>query len=36
MSHHLDSYTTLFEPVASQVEMQGKGYVLASVGECSG
>jgi len=29
-------YTTLFEPVASLVEMQGKGYVLASVGEYSG
>jgi len=29
-------FTTLFEPVASLVEMQGKGYVVASVGEYSG
>lgn len=25
-------YTTLFEPTASQLELEGKGYVLASVG----
>lgn len=25
-------YTTLFEPTASELELQGKGYVLASVG----
>ncbi|MEG2174206.1 MAG: ABC transporter substrate-binding protein [Oscillospiraceae bacterium] len=29
-------YTTLFEPTASMVEMEGKGYVLCSVGEVSG
>ncbi len=29
-------YTTLFEPVASQMEKEGKGYVVASVGEESG
>ena len=26
-------YTTLFEPTASELELAGKGYVLASVGE---
>ena len=29
-------YVTLFEPTASMTEMQGKGYVVASVGEASG
>lgn len=29
-------YTTLFEPVASLMEKEGKGYVVASVGEESG
>ncbi|SCY69548.1 ABC transporter substrate-binding protein [Alkaliphilus peptidifermentans] len=29
-------YTTLFEPTASMVEKEGKGYVVASVGEESG
>lgn len=29
-------YVTLFEPVASQLEQEGKGYVLASVGEAGG
>ena len=29
-------YVTLFEPTASMTEMQGKGYVVASVGEESG
>lgn len=29
-------YTTLFEPVASLLEKEGKGYVVASVGEESG
>jgi len=29
-------YVTLFEPVASAVEAEGKGYILASVGEESG
>lgn len=29
-------YTTLFEPVASLIEKEGKGYVVASVGEESG
>ena len=29
-------YVTLFEPTASMVEMEGKGYILASVGEESG
>ncbi len=29
-------YVTLFEPVASLLEKEGKGYVLASVGEGSG
>lgn len=30
------SYCTLFEPTASQLEAEGKGYVVASVGEQSG
>lgn len=29
-------YVTLFEPVASTIEREGKGYILASVGEESG
>ena len=29
-------YTTLFEPTATAIEKEGKGYVLASVGELSG
>ncbi len=29
-------YVTLFEPTASAVELEGKGYVLASIGEQSG
>jgi len=29
-------YVALFEPTASAVELEGKGYVLASVGELSG
>lgn len=29
-------YVTLFEPTASAVEREGKGYVLASIGEYSG
>lgn len=29
-------YVTLFEPTASEFESQGKGYVLASVGEAAG
>ncbi len=29
-------YVTLFEPVASSLEKQGKGYILASVGQESG
>ena len=29
-------YVTLFEPTASNTEKQGKGYVVASVGEASG
>lgn len=29
-------YCTLFEPTASQLEQEGKGYVVASVGEQSG
>ena len=29
-------YVTLFEPTASMTEMQGKGYIVASVGEESG
>ncbi len=29
-------YVTLFEPTASETEKQGKGYVVASVGEASG
>nr|WP_243108463.1 ABC transporter substrate-binding protein [Maliibacterium massiliense] len=29
-------YVTLFEPTATEFEKQGKGYVLASVGEASG
>lgn len=29
-------YVTLFEPTASMTQMQGKGYVVASVGEASG
>lgn len=29
-------YVTLFEPTASMTELQGKGYVVASVGEAAG
>lgn len=29
-------YTTMFEPTASQFEADGKGYVVASVGEAAG
>jgi len=29
-------YTTLFEPTATAIEKEGKGYVLASIGELSG
>lgn len=29
-------YCTMFEPVASQFEAEGKGYIVASVGEASG
>lgn len=29
-------YVTLFEPTASMTEMEGKGYVVASVGEAAG
>ncbi len=29
-------YVTLFEPTASQTQLQGKGYIVASVGEASG
>lgn len=29
-------YTTLFEPTATQIEKEGKGYVVASVGKLSG
>ena len=29
-------YVTLFEPTASMTQMQGKGYIVASVGEASG
>ena len=29
-------YVTLFEPTASMTEAQGKGYIVASVGEASG
>ena len=29
-------YVTLFEPTASQTELQKKGYIVASVGEASG
>jgi len=29
-------YTTLFEPTATQFEREGKGYILASVGELAG
>lgn len=29
-------YVTLFEPVATQVEMEGKGYILTSIGQESG
>ncbi|KAB3535291.1 ABC transporter substrate-binding protein [Alkaliphilus pronyensis] len=29
-------YTTLFEPTASMIEKEGKGYVVASIGEESG
>ncbi|EPR10427.1 ABC transporter substrate-binding protein [Ruminiclostridium papyrosolvens] len=31
-----DDYVTLFEPVASSLEKEGKGYILASVGQESG
>ena len=31
-----DDYVTLFEPVATNLEMEGVGYVVASVGEDSG
>lgn len=29
-------YVTVFEPTASSIEMDGKGYIVASVGEASG
>ena len=29
-------FVTLFEPTASQIEMSGKGYIVASVGESAG
>ena len=29
-------YVTVFEPSATDIEMQGKGYILASVGEAGG
>ena len=29
-------YVTLFEPTASMTESQGKGYIVASVGEAAG
>lgn len=29
-------FVTLFEPTASQIEMSGKGYIVASVGEAAG
>ena len=29
-------YVTIFEPTASAMELQGQGYILASVGEASG
>ena len=29
-------YVTLFEPTASQTQLQGKGYIVASVGEAAG
>lgn len=29
-------YVTLFEPTASLVEQEGKGYIVASVGEAAG
>ncbi len=34
--YHGDDYTTLFEPTASLVEKEGKGFVVASVGAESG
>ena len=30
------NFVTLFEPTASQIEMSGKGYIVASVGESAG
>ena len=32
----IDDYCTMFEPTASDYEAQGKGYIVASVGEQSG
>mgnify|MGYP002513647931 CR=1 FL=1 len=32
----LGDFVTLFEPTASQIEMSGKGYMVASVGEAAG
>jgi NitT/TauT family transport system substrate-binding protein len=29
-------YVALFEPVATQLEMEGKGYIVASIGEAAG
>lgn len=29
-------YVTIFEPTATELELQGRGYILASVGEASG
>lgn len=29
-------YVTMFEPAASSVEAEGKGYIVASVGEAAG
>lgn len=29
-------FVTLFEPTASQIELSGKGYIVASVGEAAG
>jgi len=31
-----EDYVTLFEPVASAMEQEGKGYIVASVGEAAG
>lgn len=32
----LGDYVTIFEPTATTLEMEGKGYIVASVGEASG